>query len=127
MNFVKRQYDPMLLELIRVLGQVSGIGFLLCLAALLHGQSAFSAEQLVLYIVWFAVSILSSYVMRKGDVWGAYALLIVTVLVALHDILSGLARWEAAILSVLVFGIIAEYLISAHEPRESERQQVEAH
>lgn len=109
MQTVKRYDDPLLLALLNLLGFISTMGFLLCVIVLLHGQPNFGHSGVTIYAVWFAISVLSVYVMRQGDIWGAYALGIATIAITLYDIVNGVATLGGAILGILVIMILIMY------------------
>jgi hypothetical protein len=106
----KRFNNPTLLVLLQMLGALSVTGFLYCLIILLHGVGTGAQADIVLYLVWFAVSVLSVYVMRRGDVWGAYALAIATILVGLYDITRNMATIGGASLGVMVMLLVLDYV-----------------
>ena len=118
MQYVKRHYDPVLLALINMLGAASLLGFLYCLVALLHDTTMVKTD-VALYMVWFAVSMLSVYVMRKGDIWGAYALGIATVAITVYDLARGMAKIGGATLGGIVIAIVVSYILTA-TPEEHE-------
>jgi hypothetical protein len=109
MRNVEQQYDPIVLAAINMLGAASIIGVLLCVAAFLHDRMGNGAE-LGVYFIWFSVSAVSAHLMRQGDRWGAYALVLVTVLVGLYDLARGIATLGGAMLALLVITIVIAYL-----------------
>lgn len=113
MQYIKRHYDPILLASLNMLGIASLLGFLYCLIVLLSGASGFAKTDVALYMVWFGVSVLSVYVMRLGDIWGAYALGIATVAITIYDLVRGMASLEGAMLGILVMLIIYYYITTA--------------
>jgi hypothetical protein len=113
MQYIKRHIDPILLAFMDMLGAASLLGFLYCLVALLHGTMESTKTDIALYLLWFAVSLLSVYVMRKGDIWGAYALGIATVAIAVYDLVRGMATIGGATLGGLVIAIVVSYILTA--------------
>ncbi len=109
MRNVEQQYDPIVLAAINMLGAASVIGVLLCVAAFLHDRTGTGTE-LSVYFIWFSVSAISTYLMRRGDRWGAYALVFVTVLVGVYDLARGIATLGGAMLALLVITIVIAYL-----------------
>jgi hypothetical protein len=121
MQYEKRRYDPILLALLNMLGVASLIGVIYCLYALLGGLESINKTDVALYLVWFSVSVLSVYVMRMGDIWGAYALGIATVAITIYDLVRGMASVEGALLGILVMLIIYSYLKETTPLDESEK------
>jgi hypothetical protein len=113
MQSAKRKIDPILLAFINMLGAASLMGFLYCLVVLLHGTSGLEGTYVALYMMWFALSLLSAYAMRKGDIWGSYALGIATVAITFLDLASGRATIGGATLGGLVIAIVASYILTA--------------
>lgn len=109
MRNVEKQYDPIVMAAINMLGAASVIGVLLCVAAFLHDGTGASTE-LGVYFIWFSVSIISVQLMRRGDHWGAYGLAIITVLVGLYDLSRGTATLGGAMLALLVITILIAYV-----------------
>jgi hypothetical protein len=113
MQYLKRHYDPNLLAIINMLGAASLMGFLYCLAVLLHGVSGFAITDITLYMLWFAISLLSVYVMKKGDIWAAYALVIATVAISIYDLARGTATIGGATLGATVMLTAFTYIRTA--------------
>jgi hypothetical protein len=122
MQYLKRQYDPILLAIINMLGAASLMGFLYCLAVLLHGIPGFAKTDVTLYLVWFGISMLSVYVMKKGDIWGAYALGIATVAITIYDLARGMATIGGATLGTIVMLIVISYIRTATPIDEMDSQ-----
>ena len=121
MQYIKRHYDPILLASLNMLGIASLLGFLYCVIALLSGNTGFAKTDVALYLVWFGISVLSVYVMRLGDIWGAYALGIATVAITIYDFVRGMASVEGALLGILVMLIIYSYVKETTPLDESEK------
>jgi len=113
MQYLKRHYDPILLAIINMLGAASLMGFLYCLAVLLHGINGLVQTDVALYLVWFGISLLSVYVMKKGDIWGAYALGIATVAITIYDLARGIATVGGATLGISVMTVVVMYVKTA--------------
>lgn len=113
MQYLKRHYDPILLAIINMLGVASLMGFLYCLAVLLHGIPGLAKTDVALYLVWFGISLLSVYVMKKGDIWGAYALGIATVAITIYDLARGIATIGGATLGATVMTVVVMYIKTA--------------
>lgn len=124
MRHLNWQRNPDLLAAINVLAVVSMLGFLYCINALLYDFTNFSRESLLIYSVWFLVSIVSLYLMKHQDGWGAYVISVATILVGLYEILHGTASVGGAILAAWVLLLALFYLSNAgsdgnsrlHEP-----------
>lgn len=112
MRSARRKIDPVLLAFMNMLGAASLMGFLYCVVVLLHGTSGVESTNVALYMVWFALSLLSVYAMRKGDIWGAYALGIATVAITFLDLASGMATIGGATLGGLVIAIVVSYILT---------------
>ncbi|MDQ7025880.1 MAG: hypothetical protein Q9P01_19520 [Anaerolineae bacterium] len=110
MSSGKQHYDPILLATLNMLGVASLIGVSYCLFALLSGLQPINQTDVALYLLWFTISVLSVYVMRLGDIWGAYALGIATGAITIYDFARGMATLGGATLGILVILIIYSYI-----------------
>jgi hypothetical protein len=115
MRNIKRRYEPNLLATLNILGIASLVGFLYCLTVLLHGTYYLDTTSIVLYMVWFCICWLSVTVMKRGDIFGAYALGIATIAVTIYDIVSGFATIGGALLGTIVILIIWDYIRSTSQ------------
>jgi len=122
MRNVEQQYDPIVMAAINMLGAASLIGVLLCVAAFLHDNMS-NATELGVYFIWFSVSAISTHLMRQGDRWGAYALVLVTVLVGVYDLARGVATLGGAMLALLVITIVIAYLQQDSWYHQTDRSQ----
>lgn len=122
MQYLKRHYDPNLLAIINMLGAVSLMGFLYCLAVLLHGTYGIESTNMVLYMLWFGISALSVYVMKKGDIWGAYTLGIATVAISIYDLARGMATVGGATLGGVVMLTVLMYIRTATVLKKDDNQ-----
>jgi hypothetical protein len=124
MQYTKRYLDPVLIAFLNMLGVISFMGLLYCMVALLSGKQGIERTDAALYMVWFSISILSVYVMRLGDVWGAYALGIATLAISVYDLVWGVATLEGAMLGILMMFIIYTYIKAT--PRLVEQEETSA-
>lgn len=111
MNQKQRPYDGILLSLLDLMSVVSALGFMLCVFIFVRGNYQ-TSTQILAYLIWFATTMLSVYMMRRGDVWGAYALATATILLTLYELYLGTASWGGATLGLAVLFIVIEYLTS---------------
>ena len=119
MQDIKRQLDPTLLAILNLLGIVSIMGLVYCMLILLHGTFFIATTDLTLYLIWFAISYLSISIMKKGDIWGAYALGIATFVVTLYDLTQGHATLGGAMLGITVLSIVTYYIKAATAPQDT--------
>jgi uncharacterized membrane protein (DUF2068 family) len=106
----KTRYDSITMVMLEFFEMIAFIGLLFCLLALTHGVVGFAQEGLLLYTVWFAVATVGTYAMKRGDPWGAYCILLATIVVTVFDILTGKANIGGASLGVLVLVVVGIYL-----------------
>lgn len=116
-----RPANPILATLINLLAIAAAVGFMITIVALFSGTSD-DSTQIVVYMIWFAVALLSAYAMHIGDVWGAYALGIATVGVTLYDFVQGSATIGGATLGLAVMFIVVDY-ITSHQPLETAHER----
>lgn len=109
----QKQYprDRVLLSLLDLMSVVSAMGFLLCIFIFVRAEYTASLQVLA-YLLWFASAMLSTYMMRRGDDVGAYALLGSTLLLTMYEFYLGTASWGGATLGLSVLFIVIEYLVS---------------
>lgn len=105
------QRNPDLLAVINVLAAASFLGFLYCMAALLYKFTTIPSASLVLYSIWFLVSLGSLVLMRQGDNWGAYAISIATILIGIYEITHGTATFGGALLAAWVIFLAFYYVV----------------
>lgn len=118
------QRDPNLLMVINVLGTASLLGFLYCLYALLVDVLLISQISIIIYAAWFLTSIVSLYLMRQGDQWGAYALAIATGLIGIYELVNGTATFGGAVLAASVFILVLYYLYRSTSLADDENQSI---
>lgn len=104
----KPYLDPILLAVLNLLGVISLLGFIYCLVVLLYGNSSLGSTDVTLFLVWFAISLLSVLMLREGDIWGAYAIGVATLTIAIYELVNGTATWGGALLGGLVMLIVIE-------------------
>lgn len=109
MQTVQKSNSSIVTTTLNLLAAVSLIGIVYCLWVLSHGGLWIAASSVTLYLVWFAIAFLSVIVMKKGDMWGAYALATATLMVGLFDLVQGVATLGGAMLGAVVFTILAFY------------------
>jgi len=126
MQTVKRHYDPILLALLNMLGIISAVGFLYCIAVLLLGVANANKLDTMMYAIWFAISLQSVISMQRGDLWGAYALGAATIGLTVYDLVNGNASLGGALLGLLVILIVVIYLHAAPLKNSDENKQLEA-
>ena len=110
MRNLNRHYDPNLLAIMNLLGAASLMGFLYCLFVLLHGGFMLDPSAVFLYLLWFAISFISVHLMKRGDVWGAYALGIATLALSIYEIVRGTASIGGAALAAFVMLLLISYI-----------------
>lgn len=108
MQTIDRRFDPNLLAIFNVLGIASSMGFLYCLAVLLHGGYVIEIWSITLYMLWFAICWLSVTIMKQGDISGAYALGIATIAITIYEFVNGVATIGGAFLGTTVILIVID-------------------
>lgn len=104
-------YKNSLLEsTLQLLEFASLLGLLFCGLVLAHGTMGIQVQQIVVYALWFFVSMISVHLMQRGDARGAYLLGLATLLVTIFDIGLGYASLGGAILGIMVAGLVIAYL-----------------
>ncbi|MEL6308297.1 MAG: hypothetical protein AAFQ52_09150 [Chloroflexota bacterium] len=115
MSLVRRDERTALTATLDLLGVISLTGALYCLYLLLYFGLLYPSSDFSLYMVWFTISWLSVIVMKQGDIWGAYALGIATVIVGIYDLVQGAATIGGATLGAIIFITLALYVASTHD------------
>ena len=104
-------HDRVLLSLLNLMSIVSAMGYLLCLIIFVRGnyQTSF---QVLAYLIWFSVAMLSAYMMKNGDRWGAYALGVGTLSLTLYELYLGTASFGGALLGITIALMVIDYLMN---------------
>lgn len=118
MNRIERTHPPLLEAALRLLLIASIVGLLYCFLIVSQMAGIALDNGMWLYVIWFAIAALSTYMMLNDDIWGAYALAIVTLAVTVFDIVRGAATIGGASLGLLVAIIIVGYIRSVQSPAE---------
>ena len=107
-------------SILQLMELVSLIGLLFCGLLLTHGPLAMDLAQVMVYAVWFLMSVVSIHLVQRNDRWGAYSLAAATVAVTLFDMIKGHASLGGAVLGLLVMVIVIAYLRFSRSNFESE-------
>ena len=97
-------------SVLQLLELVSLIGLLFCGLLLTHGSMTMDLAQVMVYAVWFLISVVSVHLMQNDDRWGAYSLAAATIAVTLFDLIKGHASLGGAFLGLLLMVIVIAYL-----------------
>jgi hypothetical protein len=109
------QAHPDMLMVINILLLVSLLGFLSCVAAYITDWSELPKISLIIYGLWFAMSMGSFFLMKRGDAWAAYMLMLGTIFVGIYELGKGIATFGGAILALSVLFLLLYYLFRIHQ------------
>lgn len=102
--------------LLEMLGVFAVLGLFYCALALAHGLSGIPVTDLLLYAIWFAITVPSVALMQRGDRWGAYALGASTGVVTVYEIFRGHASLGGASLGLIIAVLLYAYLRQVRPP-----------
>jgi hypothetical protein len=110
MKHLNWQRNPELLAIFNVVAVVSLLGNIYCLIALATDFSDYPTATLLVYSIWFVACITALFLMKRGDVWGAYSLAFATILVGIYELVTGIASFGGAILALCIILLLLFYL-----------------
>lgn len=105
-----KSLDPLLKAIMQLLTVVSVIGFFVCALIIMVGVQGIAMSGLMLYLLWFALSVLALSMMQQGDQWGAYALAIATLGITFYDLFNHTGTVGGALSGLLILSVIWAYL-----------------
>lgn len=106
-------YDPVLMAFVRLMHLVAIAGFIYSGFVLLNEATTSESLPIAIYALWFGAGMICTTAMLRGDVWGAYMLIINVVSLSVYEIVRQTATLGGALLALLVLLVAGIYIRSA--------------
>jgi hypothetical protein len=110
MQTLRNRHTPEMRVMLRTLQIVALAGLVIGIVTLAKATAPYAEWRLMLYISWFAIAVISAEAILYWLKAGVHALLGMTLLVTLIELVSGSASLGGASLGLLMIVILVGYL-----------------
>ena len=110
MRSLRERHSPEMRMMLRAFQIAATLGMVLLVGTLARMTAPNADWRLLLYITWFSIAIISVEAILHWVKAGVYALLLMTLLVAVADFSQGVANFSDTLLGLIAVTLLVGYL-----------------